>query len=240
MWFNRAANQVDWCDAAEHLAAADPVLGRVIRRVGPCTLAPRKDYFVALCKAIFAQQLSTKIAATLFGRFCGLFPRGRPTPTSVLEALNGDGATLRWCGVSRQKAVYLRELAGHFSDRRIPTRKLARMTDEQVIESLTAVKGIGRWTAEMFLIFVLNRPDVLPVDDLGLREGVRDIYQLDRRPTAAEVTALGERWRPYRTVATWYIWRRATTPMVAARSASSARHGSVATSRRRRSAASRS
>jgi len=232
MWFNTPPSQPNWQDAAAHLSAADPVLARVIQRVGRCTLAPRRDYFVALCKAIFAQQLSTAVATVLFGRFRGLFPAGRPTPPKVLAALNGKGDALRRCGLSRQKAAYLCDLAGHFADGRIPTRKLSRMTDDQVIASLVAVKGIGRWTAEMFLMFVLNRPDVLPVDDLGLREGVRELYGLDQRPTAAEVTEMAERWRPYRTVATWYVWRRAATSIQKARSPSTRPRGRDATSRR--------
>jgi DNA-3-methyladenine glycosylase II len=201
-----------WSKAAKHLSRVDPVLGRVIERVGPCGLEPRRDYFVALCKAIFSQQLSTVVAATLFGRFRNEFPGRRPTPSLVLKLLQEDDGAVGRCGLSLSKAVYLCDLATHFVDDRIPTRKLARMSDDQVIEALVAVNGIGRWTAEMFLMFVLNRPDVLPVDDLGLREGVRDVFGLPERPTPAQVRAMGERWHPYRSVATWYIWRRGVTP----------------------------
>lgn len=208
MWFDAPKVRCDWTEGARHLARADPVLRTVIGRVGPCTLAPRRDYFVALCKAIYAQQISTKVAAVLFTRFRQQFPNRRPTPQRVLRLLNGDPSALRACGLSRQKAVYLRDLAQHFVDNRIPTRKLSRMSDDQVIEALVNVKGIGRWTAEMFLIFVLNRPDLLPVDDLGLREGVREIYGLKTRPTAGELTAIAEPWRPFRSIATWYVWRR--------------------------------
>ena len=208
MWFEPPPGKPDWSKAARQLCRADPALATVIRRVGPCTLAPRRDYFVLLCKAIYNQQLSTKAAAVLFGRFRDQFVHRRPTPKAVLAFLSGDAALVKRVGLSRQKAVYLRDLAQHFLDGRIPNRKLSRMTDEQVIEALVAVKGVGRWTAEMFLMFVLNRPDVLPVDDLGLREGVRDIYGLAERPSAAELTQIGEIWRPWRTVATWYVWRR--------------------------------
>jgi DNA-3-methyladenine glycosylase II len=121
-----------------------------------------------------------------------------------------SGEVLRHCGLSRQKAAYLRDLAQHFVDGEIPTRRLSTMPDEAVIESLVRVKGIGRWTAEMFLIFTLNRPDVLPVDDLGLWDGIKDIYGLNARPTPKECIALAEKWRPWRTVATWYLWRRGT------------------------------
>jgi len=208
MWFDPVNGKPDWSKAAKHLSRTDPVLAKVIRRVGPCTLAPRRDYFVLLCKAIYNQQLSIKVAAVLFGRFRDQFPGRRPTPAAVLKLLDGGEEAIKRCGLSRQKAVYLRDLAEHFVDGRVPTRKLSRMPDEAVIEALTAVNGVGRWTAEMFLMFVLNRPDVLPVDDLGLREGVRELFGLEARPTASEVTDLAEPWRPYRTIATWYVWRR--------------------------------
>jgi DNA-3-methyladenine glycosylase II len=202
----------DWTPACRHLRRRDPTLRAVIDRVGPCTLAPRRDYFVVLCKAIFTQQISTAVATTLFGRFRDLFPKRRPTPTLTLELLKGDPAVLRHCGLSRQKAVYVMDLARHFADGEIPTRLLGRMDDEAVIESLTRVKGIGRWTAEMFLIFTLNRPDVLPVDDLGLREAVREVFKLSERPNAADLYAIAELWKPYRTLATWYLWRRNSRP----------------------------
>jgi len=179
---------------------------KMMARVGPCTLAPRRDYFIVLCKSIFTQQISTKIAAILFGRFRELFPQRRPTPEKVIDVLCHDHHA-KHCGLSRQKRAYLIDLAKHFADGRIPTRKIARMSDDEIIESLTQVKGVGRWTAEMFLIFVLNRPDVWPVDDLGLREGVRGSFDLAERPGAKELKELGERFRPYRTIATWYLWR---------------------------------
>ena len=224
MWFNRPPGQPDWRMAQRHLRLADAKLGQVIQRVGPCTLAPRRDYFVVLCKAIFTQQISTAVAAVLFARFRELFPRRRPTPVQVIGLLesacgnNGNGggappAAIRACGLSRQKTAYILDLARHFHDARIPTKRLSRMTDDEVIESLVRVRGIGRWTAEMFLIFVLNRPDVLPVDDLGLREAVREVYGLPKRPTAAEVTTIAEAWRPYRSIATWYLWRRGSSPV---------------------------
>ena len=216
MWFEKPPCGPDWARAVRHLRRADPVLRRVIDRVGPCTLHPRRDYFVVLCKAIFTQQISTAVATILFGRFRELFPLRRPTPQLVLAALESqDVDVLRKCGLSRQKAAYLHDLSRHFVDGRIPTRQLCRMSDEGVIESLVAVKGIGRWTAEMFLIFTLNRPDVLPVDDLGLREGVRDVYDLPERPGAKLLNEIGERWRPYRSIATWYLWRRGTIPAAA-------------------------
>lgn len=213
MWFERPPGVPDWSAAEAHLRQVDPALATIIDHVGPCTLAPRRDYFVVLCKAIFTQQISTVVATTLFGRFRDLFPMRRPTPARVLVVLQGDPAVLRSCGLSRQKMSYLADLAQHFVDGQIPTRRITAMSDEAIIESLVRVRGIGRWTAEMFLIFVLNRPDVLPVDDLGLREGVRDVGQLAGRPTAAEVTARAAIWRPFRSIATWYLWRRGATPL---------------------------
>ena len=179
----------------------------MIDLVGPCTLAPRRDYFVVLCKAIFTQQISTAVAAVLFARFRDQFPARRPTPRLILEAMNGDAEAFRGCGLSRQKRACVRDLAEHFSTNQIPTRKLAAMSDDEVIDALVKVKGIGRWTAEMFLIFVLNRPDVLPVDDLGLRQGAQQIFNLKQTPDAKTLTKMAETWRPYRSIATWYIWR---------------------------------
>ena len=208
MWFERPPGRPDWGAAEAHLRRADPALARVIDRVGPCTLAPRRDYFVVLCKAIFTQQISTAVATTLFGRFRKLFPGQRPTPPLVLELLaGGDPALLRSCGLSRQKASYLADLARHFVDGQVPTRRLARMDDEAVVDTLVRVRGIGRWTAEMFLMFSLNRPDVFPVDDLGLQEAVRREYGLATRPTPKQLLPYGDPWRPWRTVATWYLWR---------------------------------
>jgi len=207
MWFQAPPRDPDWAAAIKHLRR-DPVMRKLIARVGPCTLHPRRDYFVVLCKSIFSQQVSTKVAATLFGRFRDRFPLRRPTPARVATFLrSGDEQLIRTCGLSRQKRVYVLDLADFFAAGKIVTRRFSRMSDEEIIQSLTQVNGVGRWTAEMFLIFVLNRPDVLPVDDLGLREGVRVAYGLKERPNAKDVTALGEPWRPYRTVATWYLWR---------------------------------
>jgi DNA-3-methyladenine glycosylase II len=235
MWFDKCDDDTRWADAARHLSKTDPVLAKVIARVGPCEMAPRKDYFVALCRAIFAQQVNVKVAQVLFDRFRNLLPGGKLAPEAVLEILS-DAENYRGCGLSRQKAAYLKDLATHFADDRIPVRKLGKMSDEEVIETLVAVKGVGRWTAEMFLMFVLNRPDVLPVDDLGLREGFRDVYGLTERPGKAEMTEFAERWRPYRSVATWYLWRRnSVVPVESAKAAKPARPPRVAT--RRRSAA---
>lgn len=199
----------NWSAAQRHLSRAHPGMKRIIKLVGPCKLRRRRDYFPILCHSIFAQQLSTKIANILFSRFQKLFPRGRITPARV-TILIGPGANeqkLKGVGMSRQKREYLLDLARHFERGEIPTRKFARMNDEEIIESLTKVNGIGRWTAEMFLIFVLNRPDLWPVDDLGLREGIRRLHKLTDRPTAKDCIPHGDCFRPYRSVATWYLWR---------------------------------
>lgn len=207
MWYVTARSKPDWSIARRHLARVDPVLRPIIKRVGPCTLVPRRDYFNLLCISIFNQQISTKIATILYNRFRDQFPRRHPTPGKVLQFLQSDGELVRRCGISRQKKGYLIDLATRFDARQIPTHQFWKMSDDEVIASLTQVKGIGRWTAEMFLMFVLNRPDVLPVDDLGLQEAVKRAYGLPKRPTPKEVIPYGERWRPWRSIATWYLWR---------------------------------
>jgi DNA-3-methyladenine glycosylase II len=207
MWFHDPSESPDWSLAIRHLKKIDPVMKSIIARVGPCGLKPRRDYFIVLAQSIFTQQISTKVATILFNRFRDQFPRRKPTPALAKEFLSGDAAVIQSCGISRQKRVYLIDLCDHFLDNKIPTKRLATMTDEEVIETLTAVKGIGQWTAEMFLIFVLNRPDVFPVDDLGLQESYKRLYGLELRPKAKELLPLGEQWRPWRTIATYYLWR---------------------------------
>ena len=179
----------------------------VLRKVGPCKLRRRRDYFVFLCRSIYSQQISTAVAASLFKQFRGHFPRKRPTPALTRAILAESNAAAHPRGLSRQKKTYLLDLAHHFDNNLIPARRLARMSDEEVIETLIRVRGIGRWTAEMFLIFVLNRPDVLPVDDLGLRVGVQKAYGLKDRPTAQEVREIAKTWEPHRTLGTWAMWR---------------------------------
>ena len=186
------------------LKLRDETLRRIIHQVGPCTLVPRRRYFVALCEAIVAQQLAVKAAATIFGRFCRLFERNTPTPVKVLAS---SDAKLRSAGLSGQKLGYVRDLADKFADGTIRQRHLSRMDDEAVIAALTQVKGIGVWTAQMFLIFVLNRPDVWPVDDLGIRSAVQTQFGLRNLPDAARLTRLAEPWRPYRSIAAWYLWQ---------------------------------
>lgn len=201
------ANMTDWSKARRHLSRVDPVMKQIIRRVGPCTLAPRRDYFVKLCQSIYNQQISTVVARVLFKRFRDRFANRRPTPKAVLEFLAEDDEVIRSVGLSRQKRLYLHDLATHFVNGHVKTRRFATMEDEAIIEALTPIKGIGRWTVEMFLIFCLNRPDVWPIDDLGVRKGVQVAYGLAEIPAKAAMIEMGERWRPYRTVASWYLWR---------------------------------
>ncbi len=190
--------------AAETLRAADPVLGAVIERAGPCRIEGRRDPFISLAEAIVHQQLSMKAAATIWKRFEGAFDDGRVVP-DALQRLSTQ--RMRGVGLSRQKIRYLKSLATSFEDGTLGGRKLRRLGDEEIIENLTRLPGIGRWTAEMFLIFCLKRPDVWPVDDLGLQKGLKRLLRLRSLPNRKRALALGERWKPYRTVATWYLWR---------------------------------
>jgi DNA-3-methyladenine glycosylase II len=185
----------------------DPVLAAIIRRHGPCGLAAarqRFDHFAMLVRAIVFQQLSTKAASTIHGRLMTLMPGERPTP-EALGIVTDD--QFRAAGISRQKAAYLRDLAQKIAEGIVPLEDVDTMSDEEVIVSLTRIKGIGRWTAEMFLIFRLLRPDVLPVDDLGILNAIQRAYGLRKRPKPDRVRKIGEAWRPYRSVASWYLWR---------------------------------
>ena len=197
----------DYTRARRLLMRRDPVLGKAIKRIGPCLLAERqrKDHLTALVGSIVSQQLSTKAAATIFGRLAALFPDHVIPGAEELTAL--DDQTLRSVGLSGQKVGYLRDLCARLIDGRLVLDDLDTLNDEQVIERLVAVKGFGRWTAEMFLMFRLHRPDVLPVDDLGIVNAVRRLYGLRKRPDSKRLMKLGEPWRPYRSVACWYLWQ---------------------------------
>ena len=203
MWL-AAESKVDWTEATDHLSRVDPKLGAVIARTGPCTLKPGGDCFIALCRAIISQQISGNVAIAITKRFKKLFPRSRPNPKHLLTLTDEQ---LLSAGLSRQKRSYLRDLAAHFAEGKVPTRRFAKMSDEEVIQSLIPIKGIGRWTAEMFLIFVLNRTDLLPVDDLGVRKGFQKVYGLQSEPKAAKMIQIAEKWRPWRTIGSWYMWR---------------------------------
>lgn len=197
----------DYARARRILMRRDPVLATAIKAIGPCRMADRqrKDHLTALTGSIVSQQLSTKAAATIFGRFVALFPED--TPLSAPAILAVDDATLRGVGLSGQKVRYLRDLCERIVDGRLVLEEIESLDDEAVIERLTEVKGFGRWTAEMFLMFRLHRPDVLPVDDLGIVNAVQRLYGLRKRPDAKKLHKLGEAWKPYRSVASWYLWQ---------------------------------
>jgi DNA-3-methyladenine glycosylase II len=197
----------DYARARRALMRRDPVLGTAIKRIGECGLAARqqRDAFTALVRAIVGQQLSAKAAATIFGRLCALFPGGELTGAPAFAEL--DDRALRGVGLSTQKLSYVRDLCARMSDGRLSLDQLVELPDEEVVARLTEVRGFGRWTAEMFLIFRLNRPDVLPVGDQGIVRAVQQLYRLRLPPDAKRLTSIGERWRPYRSVACWYLWQ---------------------------------
>ena len=195
--------------ACGHLLTADPVLRALIGQVGPCTLKPRRAYFLTLCDSIISQQLSTRVAEVIFDRFVAMYPLRRPNPSTV-AATSLD--RLKSVGLSTQKSAYLKDLASAFLDGRIQAQRFARLTNEAIIEELVSVHGIGRWTAEMFLIFALNRLDVLPVDDLGIRKAIQRWYGFGTLPSARTIRRLGRPWHPYETIASWYLWRSLQLP----------------------------
>lgn len=200
--------------AIDHLQKSDPILGDLIADVGPFTmqLTGTPSVFAALAQAIVYQQLNGRAAETIFGRVKALFPAGELTPEAILGASDDD---LRGAGLSRAKLLALRDLALKVVDGDLPTLAEAHdLDDSAIVERLTAVRGIGPWTAEMFLMFTLGRPDVLPLDDFGIRKGAASLFGLPEPPDRNQLRELGAAWSPYRTVASWYLWRAAevTTP----------------------------
>jgi DNA-3-methyladenine glycosylase II len=185
----------------------DPVLASIIKKHGACRLGAvrdRFDHFSMLVRAIVSQQLSTKAANTIHNRLLASMPDACAT-AAALAALTDE--QLRAAGISRQKGGYLRDLCAKVASGALPLESLDALSDEEVIAALTQVKGIGRWTAEMFLIFRLQRPDVLPLTDLGIITAIQKAYGLRKKPTPDRMRKLGEVWRPYRSVASWYLWR---------------------------------
>jgi 3-methyladenine DNA glycosylase/8-oxoguanine DNA glycosylase len=202
----------DYERARKYLMRKDPVLATVIRQVGPCRLAdtPHQPPFMALAEAIASQQLSVKAADTIFARFCALFsPDNTPDPHRLLQL---DDERIRGAGFSRSKVVFLRDLAAHVAEKRLELDRLHEHEDTHVLAQLTAVKGIGVWTAEIFLMFRLQRPDIFPADDLGLLKAAQALYGLRQRPTRKKLLKMAEAWRPYRSVAAWYLWRSLSLP----------------------------
>ncbi len=216
------AKKLDSLDALEHLSRVDRRLARIIVKSGPFVLRPERtqSIFEALLESIIYQQLNGKVAATITGRVKALFPEnthrlrtrrglvaGFPTPEQILAA---TPELLRSAGLSQNKMLAIRDLAAKTLDGTVPTvREAHKLSDDELVERLTAVRGIGRWTVEMLLLFRLGRPDVLAVDDYGIRKGFAKIHKLAELPKPKELLAYGERWRPHRSVASWYLWRAA-------------------------------
>ncbi len=195
--------------ARRALARRDPRLGAVIRRVGPCDMRPRGDPYASLHRAILYQQLAGAAAATIERRVKALFGGRTPRPAAFLAA---EDDTLRAAGLSRQKLAALRDLARAFHAGELDARRLRRLDDDGVVEAVTRVRGVGEWTAHMLLMNSLGRPDVLPVGDYGIRKGVQSLYRLRVLPDRERLTALAEPWRPWRSVASWYVWRSLDAP----------------------------
>ncbi|MET0779618.1 MAG: DNA-3-methyladenine glycosylase [Candidatus Saccharimonadales bacterium] len=193
--------------ATEYLTAHDPVLGAVIAVVGPCIIRPHRNYYQELVDSIISQQLSVKAASTIQKRFCELFGSTQlPAPELILTK---DIDELRTAGLSRGKAAYVRDLAQHVVDGRIKFDNIDSLTNDEVVTELTAIKGVGEWTAHMFLMFCMGRMDVLAHGDLGIKNGIQKLYGLDHQPTSADVIDIANknRWHPYESIACWYIWQ---------------------------------
>jgi DNA-3-methyladenine glycosylase II len=190
--------------ALEHLQSADPVMRRIIERVGPFTLRPERDRFWMLVRSILSQQISTAAARTIRTRVQALVEPDKVTPESILRL---SETSLRSAGVSARKVEYMRDLAMRVADGSINLSQIGRLSDDQIIARLVEVRGIGRWTAEMFLMFALGRLNVFPVDDLGIRNAIQAHYEVSSPPSRVEMHAVAEPWRPYASVASWYCWR---------------------------------
>ena len=196
---------IDWTPALTHLRAADPRLVAAIDRHGPPTISPRKDPVQSLARAIVSQQLSTRAADTIWGRFVALYPKAKfPAPTALLAT---EDTALRAVGLSGAKAAAIKDLARHVLEGKVVPAKLAKLPDAEVAEMLIQVRGIGPWSVDMFLMFFLARPDVLPVGDLGIKKGMQLHFGLRKLPEADRMVKLAAPWRPFRTIASWYMWR---------------------------------
>jgi DNA-3-methyladenine glycosylase II len=192
--------------AARDLAKRDPVLKPAIAAAGPCTITPHRDYYWELIDSIISQQLSVKAAASIERRFQELLDSKVPSPEAILEKSIDE---LRAAGLSGAKARYIRDLAQHIIDGTVTFDKFNSQTNDEIMSELTAVKGIGEWTAHMFLIFCMGRLDILPVGDLGIRNGIRQLYGFDHLPSPQDIQdlAAANRWAPYESVASWYVWQ---------------------------------
>ena len=192
--------------AVTHLKKADPHLAAVIARVGPCRFRPGlfPTHFEAILRAIVYQQISGKAALTIYGRVQAIYGGRPPTPAELLDTPESE---LREAGLSRQKVAYAKDLAEHVETGELPADRFDELTDEEIVASLVRVKGIGKWTAQMFLMFQLGRLDVLPDLDLGIQKGIMLAYGLEAMPRPREVLEIGAKWSPYATIASWYLWR---------------------------------
>jgi DNA-3-methyladenine glycosylase II len=201
-----AAVLVDYAaEAVAHLRRSDPVMASIIDRVGPLKINYRRERFPALVRAIIFQQLAGRAAQAIYDRFVRDIGKGHfPSPETVLAALDEE---MRKVGLSRGKMAYIRDLASNVQQRSLNFKRFPKMDDDEVIAHLTRVKGIGRWTAEMFMMFNLRRPDILPVDDLGVRMAVMKAYGMAEAPLPKQLREFGERWKPHRTAASWYLWQ---------------------------------
>lgn len=191
--------------ASKHLTKNDPRLAHVIKHAGLCTIVPHTNYYWELIDSIISQQLSVKAANTIERRFRELFYKDFPEPEEILAKSIDE---LRTAGLSGAKANYIRDLAQHVLDGKLQFAKFDQLTNQEIIDELTAVKGIGEWTAHMFLIFCMGRTDILPTGDLGIRNGIQKLYGLSVVPTPQQVVEIAEQngWRPYQSIASWYIW----------------------------------
>jgi len=198
--------QVSLRGAEKELSAADPVLGRLIVRYGPCQLIPHTNYYGELVSAIIGQQLSEKAGATIYNRFLSLFDGKLPTPEQITAT---DTEAIRGIGCSYSKAGYMKDLAQHIIDGRLDLAHISTLPNDEVIQQLVAVKGIGEWSAHMFMIFSLGRLDILPTGDLGIRKAMMLQYGLGELPKPPEMhrLALENGWTPYQSVASWYLWQ---------------------------------
>jgi DNA-3-methyladenine glycosylase II len=200
-----AAPAIDWTPALRHLRTADKKLAPVIERHGHPTITPTTDAVRSLARAIVSQQLSGKAADTIWGRLLALYPRAQfPRPAAILAT---EDAALRGAGLSGAKVAALKDLARHVVENKLVPARLPAASDEEIAATLLAVRGIGPWSVDMFLMFALARPDVLPVGDLGIRKGMQRHFGLGQLPAADKMTKLAAPWRPYRSVAAWYMWR---------------------------------
>ncbi len=191
--------------ARRHLMRADPVMREIAKSVGALQMEARGKPYEALVRSILYQQLAGPAAAAIERRFLAMYGGHIPTPAQLADA---SDEKLREAGISRQKAGYFRSIGEHFASGGLDDRRLLRASDDEVIDAVTRIKGVGRWTADMLLMFCLGRPDVLPVGDLGIQNGMRLAYALEGKMTPDVMTAVAEPWRPYRSAGSWYIWRR--------------------------------